>query len=137
VVLPLIDGDELFWVFEILSSRPTAFGERDLDSLQAMTDQIVESRRQNWEATAILPRIASGSFPHKLEELVPQDKSPSSESDSESPCRARAFKRKDIWTPVLGVLVIGASILLGTLVVGDLVRERQPLDFAAVRRPIE
>jgi hypothetical protein len=104
----------LFGIFEILSSRPNAFGERDLDSLQALTDQIVESRRQNWEATATLPGIASGSFPHM--ELVPQDKSPSSESDSESPRRARAFKRKDIWTPVLGVLVIGASILLGTLV---------------------
>ena len=64
VVLPLIDGDELFGVFEILSSRPNAFSQHDLDSLQALTDRIVESRRQNWKATATLPRIASGFFPH-------------------------------------------------------------------------
>ena len=110
VVLPLIDGDELFGIFEILSSRPNAFGQSDLDSLPALTNQIIESRRQNWEATAILP------LPHNLEALVPQDKSPSSESDPGSPRRERAIKRKDIWTPMLGVLVIGASMLLGTLV---------------------
>ncbi len=44
VVLPLMDSDQLFGVFEILSSRPDAFGQRDLDSLQTLTDRILESK---------------------------------------------------------------------------------------------
>jgi putative methionine-R-sulfoxide reductase with GAF domain len=55
VVLPLIDGDELFGIVEFLSSRPNAFGQHDLDTLQALTGRIVESRRQNWEAQPLRP----------------------------------------------------------------------------------
>jgi hypothetical protein len=131
VVLPLIDGDELFGVFEILSSRPNAFSQRDLDSLQALTDRIVESRRENWEATAALPRIASGSFPHKLEELVPQHKSPSSESDSGSPRRKRTPRRNDITAAMHIVLVIASAVLLGTLVGWRLGWQKATLGFRA------
>jgi len=83
--------------------------------LQALTGRIVASRRQNWETTATVPGKEPGSFLHKLEELVPQDKSHSSESDSRLPRRERTSRRNDIWTPILGILVIGAAILLGTL----------------------
>ena len=116
VVLPLIDGDELFGVFEILSSRPNAFGQRDLDSLQALTDQIVESRRQNWEATATVPRKGSGSSVRKLKQVAPQDKSHPPESDSGFPPPHQASRSNDIWTAILGVLVIGAALLFGRLV---------------------
>ncbi len=44
VVLPLIEGDKLFGIFEVLSTRPNAFGQRDLDTLQALTNRIVRSR---------------------------------------------------------------------------------------------
>jgi GAF domain len=70
-VLPLMDGDELFGVVEILSSRPNAFGQSDLYNLQALTDRILENRRQEWEATATLPHKGSASFLHNLEEVVP------------------------------------------------------------------
>ena len=116
VVLPLMDGDELFGIFEILSSRPNAFGQRDLDSLQALADRIVESRKQNLEATETVPRKESESLPVKLEQVVPQEKSQSSESRSEFPRRERISRRNDIKTAVLNALVIASAILLGTLV---------------------
>ena len=94
VVLPLMDGDELFGVFEILSSRANAFGQSDLDSLQALTDRIVESRKQNWQATATVPGKEPGSFLPKLEEVVPRDKSHSSEADSGFPRRDAHIQKK-------------------------------------------
>ena len=83
VVLPLIDGDKLVGIVEVLWSQPNAFGQRDLDTLQALTGRIVENRRQNWVTTATVPRKEPRSLLHKLEEVVSQDKSHSSESDSE------------------------------------------------------
>ena len=116
VVLPLIDGDELFGVFEVLSSRSNAFGQRDLDSLKALTDRIVESRKQNWQTTATVPGKEPRSFLPKLEEVVPRDKSHSSEADSGLPRRERISRRNAIKTAVLNVLVIALAVLLGTLV---------------------
>ena len=120
VVLPLLDGDELFGVVAILSPQPNAFGQRDLQSLQALTDRILESRKKISKATPTVPRKESGSFLHKLEEVVPQNKTSSSQSEpgSESGLRRRKHPSRgnDIWTPILGVLVIGAAMLLGTVV---------------------
>jgi len=114
VVLPLIDGDELFGIVEVLSSRPNAFGQRDLDTLQALTGRIIESRRQNWKATAAVRR-KDGSFLHRWRKLFTQDKSHYSESGSTLPRRERTSGRNDMWTPILGTLVISAAVLLGTL----------------------
>lgn len=108
----------MFGVFEILSSRPNAFVQGDLYNLQALTDLILENRRREWEATATLPHKASGSFLHNLEKVVPRDNSHASESDRipRGELRERASRRTDILTPILGVLVLGAAVLLGILV---------------------
>ena len=116
VVLPLVDGDELFGVFEILSSRPNAFGQRDLDSLQLLTNRIVESRKQNWQATTTVPGKEPESFLPKLEEVVPRDKSHSSEAGSGFPRRERISRRNAVKAAMLNVLVIALAVLLGTLV---------------------
>jgi hypothetical protein len=120
VVLPLIKGDDLFGIFEVLSSLPNAFGERDLDILQLLAHRIIENRRQDWQTAATAPRKESESLPLKLEEVVPREKSQSSssssESDSEIPRRERISRRKDIRTTALNALVIASAVLLGTLV---------------------
>jgi hypothetical protein len=115
VVLPLMDGDELFGIVEILSSRTNAFGQHDLETLQALADRIVERRRQNRATTATVPREEPGSHLRKLEEMVPPNKSLSPESDPGLPRRERTSGRYDMWTPILGTLVIGAAVLLGIL----------------------
>ena len=131
VVLPLINGDDLFGIFEVLSSRPNAFGQRDLEILQLLAYHIVESRRQNWQATATVPPKKSEPLPLKSEEVVPEGKSRSSESHSEVPRRERLFRRDDIKTAVLNVLVIASALLLGTLVGWRLGWQKATIGFHA------
>jgi hypothetical protein len=114
-VLPLMDGDEFFGIFEILSPRPHAFGKSDLRNLQALSERVVENRRQGRENTAPLPQKGSGSFVHSLERVVPQDNSHASESDSVPPLE-RAPRRNDRLTLILAVLVLVATVLMGILV---------------------
>jgi hypothetical protein len=128
VVLPLMKGDDLFGIFEVLSSRPNAFGQRDLDILQFLAHRIVENRRQDWQAAAPAPRKQSETLPLKVEEVIRQEKSQaptfqpqtlrSAESDSDFPRpeRISISRRKDVKTTVLNALVIAAAMLLGTLV---------------------
>jgi hypothetical protein len=116
VVLPLIEGDKLFGILEFLSSRPNAFGQRDLDTLQALTDRIVKSRSQNWEATATVPPKESVPLAHPVDEVIPHDKGRSSKLDSAFPRRGRMSRSTDLRAGALGVLVIAAAVLLGALV---------------------
>jgi putative methionine-R-sulfoxide reductase with GAF domain len=76
VVLPLMKGDDLFGIFEVLSSRPNAFGQRDLDILQFLAHRIVENRRQDWQAAAPGPRKEPATLPLKVEEVIRGEKSP-------------------------------------------------------------
>jgi hypothetical protein len=128
VVLPLMHDGELVGIFEILSCRPNAFGQRDLYNLQTLTGRILESRRWDGEATATTPQNGSGSL-LKSEDVASHNKSHPSASDSKIPRRERTSKRNDVWTPVLGVLVIGAAVLLGTLVGWRLGSRMATLEF--------
>ena len=51
-VLPVLQGTELLGIFEILSSRPNAFGQGELDSLQALSCRILPRKLQEVEVTA-------------------------------------------------------------------------------------
>jgi GAF domain len=113
VVLPLIEGDKLFGIFEVLSTRPNAFGQRDLDTLQALTDRIVRSRSQSWESTATVAPKASALFASKVDEFVP---SPPSKLEGAFPRPAHVSRKTDLIVAALGVLVIVSAVLLGTLV---------------------
>ena len=112
VVLPLIERDKLFGIFEVLSSRPNAFDQRHLDTLQALTDRIVRGRSQNWEATAAATPEESALVAPKVEEIIP---SPPAKLEPVVPRRARSSKT-DLWAVTLVVLVIAVALLLGTLV---------------------
>ena len=116
IVLPLMEDNELFGILEILSSRPNAFEQRDLDILEALTDRIVESRKRNWVTAAAVPRSEPLSRLQESGKRVPPSQSLSSESGSTLSQRKRTFSGYDIWTPILGTLVIGAAVLLGTLI---------------------
>jgi putative methionine-R-sulfoxide reductase with GAF domain len=131
VALPLLDGDKVFGIFEILSSRPNAFSQRDLESLQALADRIVERKKQNREASAPVSSAELEVFRHKLEEVVPRDKSNSAESAFEVPRPKRTSKRNDRSTSVLGVLVVASAMLLGMLVGWRLGWEKATLGFRA------
>jgi putative methionine-R-sulfoxide reductase with GAF domain len=117
VVLPLIEGDKLFGIFEVLSSRPNAFKQRDLETLQALTDRVVRSRSQNWEST-VIPKPEGSALvvpvvPEVDEKIVQQ---PASEVKAAIPHPARISRKTDLLAATLGVLVIAAAVLLGGLV---------------------
>jgi hypothetical protein len=120
VVLPLIEGDKLFGIFEVLSIRPYAFGPTDLETLQALTNRIVRMRSQSWEYTA-----APTPSPKVTESLAGNTdvaiQKPGSESKGTLPFPQQQVplqmsQRSDLIVAALGVLVIAAALLLGTLV---------------------
>jgi hypothetical protein len=111
VVLPLVDGDDLFGIFEILSPLPNAFSQFDLDIVQTLADRIVERRRKNRKSDASVTPKESGLFQHKLEPVVLNTNQPST-----LPHVARISRKSDRKTTVLGVLVIASAMMLGMLV---------------------
>lgn len=113
VVLPLLEGDRLFGIFEVLSSRPNAFEPRHLNILQALTDRIVSRRSQSWESTVTETPKESAQLAPKVNEIV---QSRSSELGVAVPRRERIPRKTDRLAATLGVLVIAAALLLGALV---------------------
>ena len=113
VVLPLIDGEQLFGIIEILSSRANAFTQTDLETLQVLTDGMVESRRQKRETIAATP-CESASLVHNLEAVVPTENRFSLVSEPGFPQRGRISD--DAKAAMLSILVIALAILLGALV---------------------
>jgi len=112
-VLPLIDGDKLLGIFEVLSTRPFAFGPGDLDTLQALTNRIVRSRSKSWESTATTPKASE-----PLAKADPVVQKPASEFKAtlRPQVRPQVPRRSDRVVAALGLLVIAAALLLGTLV---------------------
>ena len=133
VVLPLLRANELLGVFEILSSRPNAFGQGELDSLQALSCRILPRKLQEVEGTAKVSTKGSPSLP-KSEEFDAQNKIPTPISDSGISHRHKGSKSRDFWTTILGVLVICAAVTLGALVGWRLGWERAVLHFRDLPR---
>jgi putative methionine-R-sulfoxide reductase with GAF domain len=113
-VLPLVRGNELLGIFEILSSRPNAFGQEELDRMQALSRRILERNQQEGEGTASLPTTGSRSSHKSKAADVDNEVHPVPSKPGESHLFPAA-KRRDIRSFVLGVLVIHAAILLGLL----------------------
>ena len=109
VVLPLIDSDELFGVFEILSSRPNAFGQRDLRSLRTLTDRILESKLLQWKANATAPRRDHAVDPMQAELLAREVFVASAQRDS-------GASPSNYWMAIRTTAVVALAVLLGWLV---------------------
>jgi hypothetical protein len=131
VVLPLMDGDELFGILEIFSSRPNAFDQSDLDALQVLTERIVEAKKKNPVTTATEPQKESSSVEKKLEEVVIPIRSQSLDSKAARSRREHVSRRNDFTGIALGTLVIAAAILLGGLVGWRLGWQKATLGFRA------
>jgi GAF domain len=133
VVLPLMDGEELFGIVEILSVRPNAFSESDLDTLRALSQRIVENRGKTALAAPTVAPQESVSFTTKLEAgaLPIESHSP----NSTLPRRKRKSPRSDLRGAALGTLVIAAAMLLGMLVGWRLGWQKATLGFQAGSTP--
>jgi protein TonB len=122
-----MDQDELFGVLEIFSPQPHAFGQRDVYTLRALTYRILENRRQARQAVL---QETSGSVT-EVDTMVAQTPEPSATPPADAAEKATAwapsfsaglsarhpsFPSSDTLTTVLGVIVIGAAVVLGTLI---------------------
>ena len=115
VVLPLLRASEILGIFEILSSRPNAFGQAELESLRALSCRILPRKLQEVEGTAKASTKGSPSLP-KSEEFDAQNKIHTPISDPGISQRHKGSRSRDLWTTVLGMLVICAAVTLGALV---------------------
>lgn len=115
LILPLGDGPEPFGVLEVFSSRPNAFGDHDVNALQVLAGRVVANKKEIEEA------VATHSTADELPALthVPAN-SPEQEKiwdfEAGAPMEGGSRRGTDLWTSVLGVIVILAAVLLGLLV---------------------
>jgi len=130
LVFPVLKGEELLGVVEIFSSRPKAFSDRDSQTLQALSRNIVDNIERAAEVLAVptpakpSPSPEQSPKPPHSERPGPvvnpsPDISPSpAKEDSKSQPAGEDFKtqRPDYGTAVLTVIVIAVALLLGWMV---------------------
>lgn len=113
-VFPLIDGEQLSGEMQILSSSANAFTESDLDQVQALAIESGYSSAENLEATAEPPLpVMSALFSSQDPDTFAGSEAYEAESSVPVPQQESRFHTDDLWTPILGLLVIAASLLLG------------------------
>jgi TonB family protein len=117
LVLPLVESQGPFGILEVFSSRPNAFRDRDVDTLQVLARRVVENKRGAEQVAAVFPSVDDKSDAHSNEMKISPDISPDYEqlweSDAKSPIEKRYSRRSEVWTSILGILVIVVAVLLG------------------------
>ena len=123
LVLPLGDGEDRFGILEVFSSWPNAFSDRDINTLQVLARRVVENKRGAEQEDAVLPSVEEKSQLPSIQ-LSTASLSASSErtsSEYELPVEPdggglveeRSSRGRDVWTSILGVLVIAVAVVLG------------------------
>lgn len=111
MVLPLGDGQGTFGLLEVFSSRPNAFSDRDINTLQVLGRRVVENKRGAEEVVEIVPSVRE---PVRLDgqEISHEDEQPW-QLEAMSPIAEGSARRSEVWTSILGFLVILVAVLLG------------------------
>ena len=112
LVVPILNGEQMAGVFEILSPRPSAFGDREVLTLEALSRRIVRN----------LERAAAPLEPPAVPLAAAQATSPAADETQTlpSPAVPEIFATqpvpRDYWTTALTAIVIGLALLLGWMV---------------------
>jgi len=120
LVLPILDGVELLGVFEVFSPRPHAFGDMEVQTLQALCRKIVQNIHQASEASDYSMESEADSSPglHFVNDTK-HDSAPDlriSLAPEPSQHKKTRVRGRDYWTAMLTVVVIGLALLLGWMV---------------------
>jgi TonB family protein len=108
---PLLHGERLLGVLEVFSSRPNAFSERDVQTLQVLSERIADVTRRAEQAAIPPPEPAQVS-------ATPSEPRPAIEPPSPAG-PAIPHPPNDRWTGVLSGLIVTLSIfLVGLLLAG-------------------
>lgn len=121
LVFPVLKGENLLGVVEVFSSRPKAFSDREIQTLQALSRNIVENIERAAEVLAA--PVPVGPAPSEMESAEPpasETSSPdvrSSEEASPSPAHENSpTQRPGYGTAILTLVVIALALLLGWVV---------------------
>lgn len=115
LVLPLGEGKDPFGILEVFSSRPNAFGDRDVNTLQVLARRVEENKR-GAEVAAVLPSVDDKWHAPSNQQGPALDYEQLWQRDAKSPVEQGSPRRSEVWTPILGVLVIVVAVLLGLAV---------------------
>src|SRR5437762_6448150 len=139
LMLPVLDGEEVTGVFQILSPRPNAFGQRDIQTLQALSRRILDNIKSAAEVSSA-PALTGSSPSPAMPELdqIAAELSPPRISSRVPKPRSRPRDRS---TDILNATVIALALLLGWMlgraewqrVTG--VGGRQPANTSPSQRP--
>jgi TonB family protein len=111
LVLPLGEEKEPFGILEVFSSRPNAFGDRDINTLQVLARRVAENKKGAEEISVGLS--SGGHRSHSSTEVNPTVDERVSRSDVSDLLEEQSPKQNEVLPAVLSVLVIVTAVLLG------------------------
>ncbi|MFZ0293175.1 MAG: TonB family protein [Candidatus Sulfotelmatobacter sp.] len=143
VVLPLLRGEDSLGIFEVFSARVAAFGERDLRTLEVLTDRIlknIQARKSSLDALELAPTsvgemLQAGAETEIAEtEIAKKELGETAETGPEpgetqasnqeletahseaenAPVTFRTFRRFDWVSALMCGIVAGMALLMGT-----------------------
>jgi TonB family protein len=112
VVLPVLDGGELWGILELFSSTPHAFSESDLQALQGLSRKISSTVHEAIAGGSTAVAAKSFSQP-PISDPVPAASVPSA---LPNPAADAAAGGRDYRTGVLSAAVLALAVLLGWMV---------------------
>jgi TonB family protein len=114
VVLPVLDGGELWGILELFSSAPRAFSESDLQSLQSLSRKISSTVREAIEGGSATLVLGAFSQPPASDSVQPEPVEPEALLD-QVPEPAPIVTR-DYRTGALTAAVLALAVFLGWMV---------------------
>ncbi len=112
VVLPVLDGGELWGVLEVFSSVPRAFSDSDLQALQSLSRKISNTVHEAIEGgnTVLVPE----AFSQPADSVEPETPAPEATTVPDQPDVGTV--RRDYRTGALTAAVLALAVLLGWMV---------------------
>jgi TonB family protein len=108
LVVPVLKGGEVLGVFETFSTYPDAFGEGDIQTLQALSRRIVDNVQHAAEAAATPAASAPANEAQPELSTLAIDLEPEPQD--------RRVRPRDYWTGLLTAIVILLAVFLGSMV---------------------
>ena len=116
VVLPVLDGGELWGVLELFSSVPRAFGESDLQALQSLSRKISSTVREAIDGGSTTLALEAFSQPPASGSVDPERAEPEVSVASLPVQEPATIVRRDYRTGALTAAVLALAVFLGWMV---------------------
>jgi TonB family protein len=114
VVLPVLDGGELWGILELFSAVPRAFSESDLQALQSLSRKISSTVREAIDSGSTTAGLEAFSQPPANDPAAPQPAA--SEALVEPVPEPSVVVRRDYRTGALTAAVLALAVFLGWMV---------------------